>query len=474
MKPGLFRKMLWASLALAGMVGIVPAQEAATRPTMGLGVSENHRFLIDAQGRPFFFLADTAWELFHRLNREEAQDYLKDRAAKHFNVIQACVLAEYGGLTVPNAYGHLPLSDNDPAKPNEEYFKDVDWVVEQAQGLRLYVGMLPTWGDKVNKKWGMGPEIFTPQNAGAYGEFLGKRYKDKPIIWILGGDRPIEDDRQMAIWRAMAAGIAKGDGGAHLMTFHPMGGRSSSEWLQSDGWLAFNMLQSGHSARDIATWGRIWTDYQKQPIKPTLDAEPNYEDHPINWMPQNGYFNDFDVRKQAYWSVFAGACGYTYGCHDIWQFYQPGRDPISSARTPWRDAMKLPGAGQMQWLIGLMMSRPFLSRVPDQSLIVSTDKSDGAHCQATRDADGTYAFIYVPDGSPVKIDLRKLGGVALKAWWYDPRNGGANPAGDFTNQAVQEFIPPAAAKGAEANDWVLVLDDAAKHYAAPGGVAGGK
>jgi hypothetical protein len=465
MKPGRFSHILVACLALATVSQFARGLDASSQT---LKVSVNHRFLTDAENRPFFYLADTAWELFHRLTREEALDYLQDRAGKHFNVIQASVLAEYDGLTVPNAYGHLPLIDNDPAKPNEDYFKDVDWVVDQAKVLGMFVGLLPTWGDKVNKKWGIGPEIFTAQNAAIYGEFLGKRYKDKPIIWILGGDRPIEDDRQMTIWRAMAAGIARGDGGAHLMTFHPMGGRSSSEWLQADPWLAFNMLQSGHGSRDLPTWGRIWTDYQKQPIKPTLDGEANYEDHPINWMPQNGYFNDFDVRKQAYWSVFAGACGYTYGCHDIWQFFQTGREPISHVRTPWRDAMKLPGASQMQWLSALMASRPYLTRVPDQSLIDSADKNDGNHCQATRDSDGTYAFIYVPDGSSVKVDLKKLTGQKLKAWWYDPRNGGANPAGDFTNQAAQEFIPPAAAKANEANDWVLVVDDASKQYPPPG------
>ena len=67
--------------------------------------------------------------------------------------------------------------------------------------------MLPTWGDKWNKKWGQGPEIFTPENARVYGEFLGKRYKDKPIVWILGGDRPVENDRHRAILRAMAQGL---------------------------------------------------------------------------------------------------------------------------------------------------------------------------------------------------------------------------------------------------------------------------
>ena len=194
-----------------------------------LRVSDNRRFLAKGDGSPFFYLGDTAWELFHRCDRDEADLYLRDRAAKGFTVIQAVVLAEFDGLKVPNPYGHTPLIDNDPAKPNAKYFEHVDYVVDKAAELGMFVGMLLTWGDKVNKKWGIGPEVFTPQNARPYGEYLGKRYKDKPIIWLLGGDRPIENDTHLAIWRAMAEGIRAGDVGAEHRQGHPGGGAGLQE-----------------------------------------------------------------------------------------------------------------------------------------------------------------------------------------------------------------------------------------------------
>ncbi len=192
------------------------------RIQMRLKVSDNKRFLVYEDGAPFFYLGDTAWELFHRLNREEAAFYLETRAKQGFTVIQAVALAEHG-FDQPNAYGHLPLKNNDPAQPVEEYFQHVDWMVDKAASLGLRIGMLPTWGDKWNKKWGAGPELFTPQNAAVFGEWLGRRYRDKPIIWILGGDRPIENETHRAIIRAMAQGLKKGDGGRHLMSFHPQG-----------------------------------------------------------------------------------------------------------------------------------------------------------------------------------------------------------------------------------------------------------
>jgi hypothetical protein len=133
-------------LALAICAPSAPADAAPPR----LKVSENRRFLVYEDGRPFFYLGDTAWELFHRLNREEAERYLQDRTRKGFTVIQAVALAELDGLGDPNPYGHLPLLDNDPSRPDvkegpaNDYWDHVDFVVQRANALGLYVGFLPT------------------------------------------------------------------------------------------------------------------------------------------------------------------------------------------------------------------------------------------------------------------------------------------------------------------------------------------
>ncbi len=427
-----------------------------------LMVSDNHRYLLD-DGAPFFWLGDTAWELFHRLDRDEADLYLRDRAVKGYNVIQAVALAEFDGLTEPNRYGHLPLIDQDPARPNEAYFEHVDWIVARCGELGMYCGLLPTWGDKVNKKWGKGPEVFTPENARVYGEWLGRRYRDARIVWISGGDRPSEEERHFAIYRALAEGLRAGDGGAHLITYHPSGFSSSSRFYHADTWLNLNMIQSGHGARDIDTGQFVAHDLGLEPAKPTLDGEPCYEDHPINWNPELGWFDEYDVRKAVYRSVFAGACGVTYGCHDIWQFFSERHPPVSHARTPWRQALALPASGQMLHLKRLMLSRPYLSRIPDAGLLVDPPDDPPARCAATRDADGSYALIYTPLGRPVKVDLTHLA-PRLTAWWYSPRDAACPWTGEVTG-GQHEFTPPSSGPG---HDWVLVLDDATRGWPAPG------
>lgn len=462
------------------------AQPAATPPWSGpsvalshgdLKVAENRRYLVHADGTPFFYLGDTAWELFHRLDRAEAEKYLENRRAKGFTVIQAVALAELDGLGVPNAYGHVPLVENDPARPavvdgpENDYWDHVDFIVNAAAARGMFIGLLPTWGDKWNKKWGRGPEIFTPENAAAYGEWLGRRYADKPIIWILGGDRPIESDAQRAVIRAMAAGLKRGDGGRHLMTFHPMGGKSSSAWFHADAWLDFNMLQSGHAAKDLANYAKVAADYALTPVKPCLDGEPRYDDHPVRGQKtREEWFDTYDVRQAAWWAVLAGGLGHTYGCHPIWMMRHPRMKDAkwpSPVRHYWDEVLDLPGAWQMLNVRRLMESRPMLDRVPDQSLIVGDAGTGADHVQSARGKD--HAFIYVPTGKPVTVALGKTSGKQVKAWWFDPRTGTAAAIGEFANEGTREFDPPG--DPVRGNDWVLVLDDAEKKYPAPGGAA---
>ena len=430
-----------------------------------LQVSDNNRFLVHSDGTPFFYLGDTAWELFHRLNREEAEKYLENRRAKGFTVIQAVVLAELNGLNDPNPNGETPLVEHDPRRPNEAYFKQVDHIVETARKKGMYIGMLPTWGDKWNKRWGVGPVVFTPENARNFGRFLGNRYENFPnIIWILGGDRIPENKTHLKIIRAMAEGIEEGDDGNHLMTFHPMGGRSSSEFFHEDDWLDFNMLQSGHGSYDNPNYKQVASDYALAPVKPTMDGEPRYEDHPVNWEPKNGWFNDFDVRQAAYWGLFAGGLGTTYGCHNIWQMYEPEHEPISSARHTWQETLDLPGAWDMLHVRRLVESRPFLSRLPDQSLLASPADNGAGHIQATRGPG--YAFLYIPTGKSVTVNLGLISGENVKTWWYNPRTGKARVIGTYPNKQTRTFDPPG--KEGRGNDWILVVDDASAGFPEPG------
>jgi hypothetical protein len=391
------------------------ALQAAPLPDLRVAAGKRH--LETTNGKPFFLLADTAWELFHRLTREETQLYLQNRADKGFNTVLAVALAEFE-FDQPNAAGELPLEDNDPTKPREAYFAQIDWVIDQAAQRGLYTGLLPTWGDKWNKKWGKGPEIFTPENAAIYGEWLGRRYAGKPVIWVLGGDRPIETDQHRALIRAMAAGLKKGDGGRHLITYHPMGGKNSSDYWPDEPWLDFHMFQSGHSHRAKPNYDMNAKNLALPARKPTLDGEPCYEDHPVRSLMKDKkpteWFGDLDARRAAWWSVLSGACGHVYGTHSIWQFHDlTKRKQQTDARTPWQQAMDLPGAVQMGVMRKFIEGLDWTKLRRDDAFIISKPVQPltaGQQPMAAVAEDGSFALVYVPDAKAFGIapDMAKL------------------------------------------------------------------
>jgi hypothetical protein len=460
-------------------------------------VSDNHRYLAFPDGKPFFWLGDTDWELFHRLTREEAEEFLDVRKQQGFTVIQAVALAEFNGLRQPNRYGDLPLVEEDPTKlaitpgnnplnkDEYDYWDHVDFVISKAAEKGLFIGLLPTWGDKVAHLWGDGPIVFTEQNAELYGRALAKRFASrKNILWILGGDRPAvykatidhveKEFNDTGIWRAMAKGIEDVLGKDVFITYHPWGNAlSSSQYIHHEPWLDMNSFQSGHGSKETPAWEWIARDLALTPLKPTLDMEPCYEDHPVNpwdgkWTrKRRGYFTAYDVRARIYRSVFAGACGVTYGHHHVWQFSnQELYEPINVGDTliPWRKALQAEGAKQMQFVKNLMLSRPYFSRIADQALIISDKGTDySSLIYATRDEQGTYAMIYLPQNKPVTINLALVTGSMKKIWWYDPRTGKAIAEKVLKKHTIEAFVPPASGK-----DWILVIDDASKNYDAPG------
>ena len=422
-----------------------------------LAVHSDRRYLMTTDGEPFFYLGDTAWELLHALSREETQEYLDVRQQQGFNVIQTVALAEFDGLRTPNYYGRVPLSCVNgvfrPESPDTSgeysYWDHVDFVIQEAKQRGLRLALLPTWGDKFNQAHGLGPEIFTSTNAHAYGLWLGQRYRDAVnLVWMLGGDRELVTDEHRAIIDAMAAGLREGDGGSHLVTFHPRGNRSSVDDVPGRDYLDFHTTQSSH---DFACFNsaQLLLRTATAEVKPCLDAEHRYEGIAACMKPNCGYrWNAADIRVNAYWNIMAGACGDTYGHDCVWSM---NRTPEERFVTTWRDALRWPGAVQAVNLRRLRLSRPYFEFRPAPELAPPETAANAAMAAGRGD---NYAFIYTPLGQPIRLPAKRLDAAFFRAAWHDPRSGEETAFGVF-NQREALFVPPSSGSGC---DWVLILD----------------
>ncbi len=465
-RPMIPLRRLVSLLALFAGIGLAADLRAAAGP---LRASPDGHSLVHADGRPFFWLGDTAWELFSKLTREEVDHYLDTRAAQRFNVIQA-ILLPYQGHHATNRYDQTPFLSISPEElvPNEAYFRHTDWLIDRAAEKGFHVTVFPVW----RYYWIEMPRhttykpILTPANARRYAEFVGRRYRDRAnVLWCLGGDMLPNNDNEAAMMTALATGLRAG-GATQLISYHPGGNRTSATRYHDEPWLGFNMSQSGHRL-DHPVWNLVGADWQRTPAKPALDGETMYEDiqRPLfGAKPDTPRATAYEVRRPNYAALFSGAFGVTYGANSVFQFH-PGGDAMYLPRVTWREALQFPGARQMQHLRALMESRPLLDRIPDQGLLASSDLTDSERITATRARDGSFAMIYTAAGKPFGVRLDRLSGKKFIAHWFDPRTGAATPAGEHAVVYQKTFTPPA---GGKENDWVLVLDDAARNFPAPG------
>ncbi len=438
-------------IVVCGNAAAADAASAHSVKDLKLKVSPNGRYFVDQEGKPFFYLGDTCWLVFQRPNQAEVDEYLKDRAAKGFTVIQAYVLRGLGQKHPDgnsSLLGAAPLIDRDPTRPNEEFFKNVDYVVNRANELGLVMGLVPA------KSWHVTdhPEkVFDEKSAYTFGKFLGERYKNNAVVWFPGGDSA--PGKYEAVWVAMAKGLRDGSGGSQLVCYHGQGSTSSSMWFHQADWLDFNSIQSGHNFKSDS-YAFVSKDYALTPAKPTVDMEPAYENHPTG--ANQPRVDAHKVRSQAYSALLAGAAGHGYGSMDMFYFYKDADGPFpKNGFQHWRTALAYEGSRQVGLMRRLFEQRPWYKMVPDQSALASEQGEGTQRLVAARAQDGSFVIAYTPVGRPVSIHMNKLNNARVNAQWYDPRNGMWRPIGQYSNQGAQEFVPPTHG---EQDDWVLVLD----------------
>jgi len=416
------------------------------------------RYLAWENGEPFFYLGDTAWEMFHALSREETEHYFAERSRQGFTAVQVVALAEFEGVTTPNYYGRLPLGLKDgvpdPTCPDTDgeysYWDHVDFTVEVAAKQEMFIVLLPTWGDKFHLCWGKGPVIFNEENAYTYGQWIANRYKDCwNIIWMLGGDRKLEETHRKII-DAMAEGIRSVDTN-HLITFHPPGAQDSTDFLCDAGYIDFHTAQTSHSVDCCYRIEAVMQKMASVSEKPYMDSEPRYEDHPACFDASIGYFWDAaDVRQNAYWSILSGACGHTYGNHSIWSMT---RNASEYFPYTWEQALCHEGAEQMKWVKELRLRRDYFSLLPAPEILEENFGGMG-YMVAAKGID--YVYVYSPLGAMFTVNLELFAGAkCVRALWFNPRTGEETVFAIFRVGEKTLVVPPTRGKG---EDWVLVLE----------------
>ena len=356
------------------------------------GISENGRYFVDDAGRPAFWLGDTQWQLFRDFTVEDATAILEKRKAQGFSAVQVMITGEGDG-TKPNVEGATPWVDNDPARPNDAYFRNADAVIEAAGRLDIAL-VLGLYHKTQLQTFPIGP-------SREYARQLAARWSNAPhIIWTA---YPEASHEYVPIMREIVAGLKEGEDRPHLITIHCDPSPASSSFLLGEDWLDFHMIQTWHDLPFNVPMVRA--DYALEPAMPVVMAEGGYETAPHTGAP----WSPLNCRKQAYWSYLSGG-HHSYGHHGNWT--SPGT---------WRDWIDSPGAAQMGVCRQVLESLPeWWNLVPDQDLFVHGEGEGEEQSMAARSSSGDWAIVYLARPGRVVLDSS----IAwLPAELIDPRTG---------------------------------------------------
>jgi hypothetical protein len=418
------------------------AQGSPLSPVYPLRIGMSRRHLVDQLDRPTFVQGDSAWSLITAVDLSEAEVYLSDRRDKGFNSLWVGLIEHLFSPDPPrNRNGDGPfLIPGDFATPSESYFAHADLVIHAAadRGLQVFLSPCylgypdpgyPSYGGKAE---GWYDEVLANgvSKCADFGRYVGRRYRDFPnIVWVMGGDRCPGDALEHV--RAMASGIAQEDG-RHIFTAHVHPECSPVEQYPDDVWLSLNMTYT-YSIVHRA----LLEDYNRRPIRPNVLFESTYEgEHDAS---------ELQIRRQAYWALFSGACGQFMGNMPVWMF-----------AAGWKDALDSAGAVAMSHLRRLVDDIEWWDLVPDEDHSLVTAGLGEARgldrCAAAATPNRSLVVAYLPAKREITVDLRSVPRGGRQARWFDPRTGA------YLSATIGRLAPTATLTPPSEGDWVLILE----------------
>lgn len=410
------------ALAVGAVLMLVAcALTPVSRPFDGLlQVSANGRHLTWRDGTPFYYVADTPWQLLASLDLPQAKEYIDIRAAQGFTVLQLVATpwsfddaaAHWDfegekGQARTNAYGEPPFfsaagdapKTNDDVRfdrPNDAYWRHVDAVLDYLAANDMAAYFIPLWASNFSRHF--------PADAHyAIGKTLGLRYRTQSnLIWVLGGD---EARVSVAKYRRLLAGLRDADV-TQLVTMHPRSGRSSSDHLSHE--LDFHSVQDRGDVAGMVR--RIRADYRRTPAKPTFLAETWYEHDKVGGVFGIHKPGNTPAFRAHYWAArLHGGFGEGYGGWTIW---------LNLSR--WRKDIRRAGATAIAThMRDILVGVDWHNLVPDDERLAIV-RDDTVHVARSDTSKSAVAYFESP--TPTTLNAAWFDGEVLLEW-YDPASG---------------------------------------------------
>jgi hypothetical protein len=424
-----------------------------------LRVSDDRRYLVHADGTPFFWLADTAWNGVLKSDPSSWESYLKERAAKGFNVIQ-WVTAQWLGWRGDES-GRTVFSGRERILVDPEFCRRMDVRVDALNEHGFISAPVLLWAAVWNEKEAMeNPGIALPEDqAILLAKYFVARWGAHQTVWLLNGDGDYRAERAEKWKRIGRAVLAYSTN--RLATVHPQGLSWIASEFREEPWLSFIGYQSCHFDTTEAYRWHVTeapaTDWATEPVRPIIDIEPQYESH--RKFPGAQETNAHQVRRAAYWSLLVSpTAGVTYGSSGIWSWALKEEPPMGhpgSAIDPvWSEAIRMPGSMERKYMKDLFTSLEWWRLRPAPELLAEQPGTQDPRrfIAVARAEKSNWALAYLPEGGSISLLIEQLPG-AMIGRWFNPRKGRWEGEAVVTPSTRVLTAP-------DQNDWVLWIGPA--------------
>ncbi len=385
--------------------------------------SDDQSYFVWADGTPFFWLADTAWNGVLRSKREDWQRYLQARQSQGYSVIQFVSTQWRGARDVLG--DERAYSGTERIRVHPDFFRRRDAKVAAINAHGMVAAPIILWA---NQQDDPGQALSEP-DALRLARYIIARWGAYQVIWFLAGDGNYKGDRAERWYRI--GRTVFGEGRDRLVTMHPCGQSWIGEEFRGEPWFDFIGYQSGHGSSDEhLRWlvmGPPATRWDRKPQLPVVNLEPNYEMHPS--YHEAFHFTDYEVRRAAYWSLLVSpTAGVTYGSNPIWVWAEGPEVPEGHVSLgtvePWSAGLITPGVRSMTVMRAFFETLPWWTLRPAPELLVEQPGEDDpkGYIAAARTEDGGAALVYMPQGGEVHLRVDALPPSPVICW-FDPRSG---------------------------------------------------
>ncbi len=321
-----------------------------------LSISTEEDYFVD-KGKPFFYLADTAWSALTNTTDDEWERYLDKRKEQGFNVIQLNLLPQWDRSKSSIIEDYHKQSYR--IVYDSQYMEHVKKRIKKMKDKGFTPAIVLLWCDYVDGTWATREDFMPLCEVSNYVSFaVNQLDRFEPIYYISGDTR--FDNQHTCEYYLKALETIKISKSKSLCALHIAGGEERiPQKLIETNRIDFYTYQSGHMVDGQYLASKLAHTFNNNiKKKPVLNSEPCYEGH--GYGNQYGRFSRFDVRKASWTSVLSGAkAGIAYGAHGIWNWHKKNQktcnETFAMESFEWEAALEFEGAKDVAFIKELFM-----------------------------------------------------------------------------------------------------------------------